>query len=78
MRTTIELPNELRQKLMLEAASRNLRGFSQIVVEALEAYFRESREDRSSSIAELKGCLCEAEVIEEKRRITEARENWRT
>ncbi len=36
MRTTIDLPNEKRSRLMALAARRGLRGYSEIVAEAVE------------------------------------------
>ena len=36
MRTTIELPAALRQKIVTEAARQNLKGFSPIIVKALK------------------------------------------
>ena len=38
MRTTIELPDDLRQRVVSEAAARNLKGYSPVIV-ALRAYF---------------------------------------
>ena len=40
MRTTIEIPDLLRKKLILEAAENNQKGFSEIVVYALDEYFK--------------------------------------
>lgn len=45
MRTTIEIPESLRKKLILEAAETNRKGFSDIVVFALDEYFKK-KEDR--------------------------------
>lgn len=39
MRTTIELPEDLRYQLLREAARTGQRGFSHIVTEALRQYF---------------------------------------
>ena len=43
MRTTIDLPPELRQKLISEAASKNQKGYSNIIIEALNKYFKTER-----------------------------------
>lgn len=40
MRTTIEIPDSLQKKLILEAAENNQKGFSKIVVYALDEYFK--------------------------------------
>lgn len=58
MRTTIELPEDLRERLILEAARTGVRGFSGIVVEALRQYFSTypEHDDRESIVRELYGC----------------------
>ena len=56
MRTTIDIPNDLRQKLITEAARRNLKGFSLLVTEALKDYFNTKRNNREETIVKLKGC----------------------
>jgi metal-responsive CopG/Arc/MetJ family transcriptional regulator len=77
MRTTIEIPHSLRQKLVSEAASRRKKGFSSIIIEALESYFNSSlQENRMKSIRALKGCMTNSEVEEELKRISEERKNW--
>ena len=45
MRTTIEIPESLRKKLILDAAETNRKGFSEIVVFALDEYFKK-KEDK--------------------------------
>jgi len=77
MRTTIDLPNDLRQKLISESAARNLKGFSFIIVEALRNYFDIKKDSRKKSIQNLKGCLSEEEFLQETKRIKEGRANWR-
>jgi len=78
MRTTIDIPPHLRQKLISEAAARHLKGFSNLVVEALEQYFAKgTNNDRKETASRLKGCLNEAEYDDEMMRIQEARSNWR-
>lgn len=41
MRTTVEIPDEIRARLLELAARRGERGFSALVTEALERYLRE-------------------------------------
>lgn len=55
MRTTIEIPNDLRVRLVEEAARAGYRGFSPIIEEALRAYFAgqprfPSREEQVSAL----------------------------
>lgn len=50
MRTTVELPDEIRARLLELAARRGERGFSGIVEEALERYLAE--EERRRGLAE--------------------------
>ena len=48
MRTTIELPDDLRRRVVSEATARNLRGFSQVIVDALRVYLDGGQDDRQS------------------------------
>ncbi len=77
MRTTVDIPPELRKKLVEEAASRNLRGFSPLIVEALRLYFNRQRKDRQKTIERLKGCLTAEQMEQERARLTAVRDNWR-
>ena len=77
MRTTIDLPNDLRQKLISESAARNQKGFSSIIVEALRNYFDLKGNGRKKAIQSLKGCMNEEEYLQELKRIDEGRANWR-
>ncbi len=77
MRTTIDLPVELRQKLVAEAAARNLKGFSGLIVEALEQFFSHGTGKRGEVIKELQGCMKQDEYESELQRIQEGRGNWR-
>lgn len=79
MRTTIEISNEQRAKLLDLAARRGLKGFSTLVQEALDAYLRrlETREAEVQAALALRGSLSatEAAVLEETSR--SLREKWR-
>ena len=77
MRTTVDIPQELRKKLIEEATSRNLRGFSPLVVEALRQYFNRQRGNRQKTIERLKGCLTAEQMEQERARLTAVRDNWR-
>lgn len=78
MRTTIELPDDLRQRVVSEAAARNLRGYSQVIVDALHAYFDGREDDRQSVVARVRGSLNAQAAEVEARRLAEVRANWRT
>ena len=77
MRTTIELPNDLRQKLFLEAMARHVKGFSVIIVEVLQKYFGSFAEKRETVVKRLKGSLSKAEYKKELRRLKEGKANWK-
>jgi len=78
MRTTIELPDDLRRRVVSEAAARNLRGYSQVIVDALRAYFDGGQDDRQSAVARVRGSLNSQAAAMERRRLAELRANWRT
>lgn len=77
MRTTIEIPAALKQKLAAEALSRNMKGYSKIIVEALSEYFKKDNNQRKRVIQKLKGCLSKKEYELEIKRLDEGRNNWR-
>jgi predicted DNA-binding protein len=79
MRTTIELPDDLRARLLDLAARRGEKGFSGLVREAVTAYLAEV-EGRSARVAratEALGTLSEDEAEEMRRSVTALRERWR-
>ena len=78
MRTTIELPDDLRRRVVSEAAARNLRGYSQVIVDALRAYFDGGQDDRHTMVARVRGSLNPQAAERERRRLAELRANWRT
>ena len=77
MRTTIDMPVHIRQQLTQEASSRNLKGFSKIIVEALEKYFHSKTNDRKSKIQRLKGSMSGAEHAKALKTLQEGRSKWR-
>ncbi len=78
MRTTIDVPIHIRQQLSQEASSRNLKGFSKIIVEALEKYFSSKTNDRRSIVSQLKGSMSSTEYSQSIKNIQEGRAKWRT
>ena len=79
MRTTIELTDSQRAELLKLAAKRGIKGFSQLVQEALDEYLRQQgdREQAISAARMLKGCLKRKEADEFERRVDSLRELWR-
>ena len=78
MRTTIELPDDLRQRVVSEAAARNLRGYSPVIVDALRAYCDGREDDRHTVVARVRRSLGAQAAEVEHRRLAEVRANWRT
>jgi len=78
MRTTIDVPVHIRQKLSQEASSRNLKGFSKIIIEALEKYFHSKSNDRKSIVERLKGSMSLTEHTKALKDLQEGRSKWRT
>lgn len=79
MRTTVELSDAVRARLLELAARRGERGFSALVEEAVERYLED--EDRRHLQAEqakaVIGCLSEAEAEQLEMSIRILRERWR-
>ncbi len=79
MRTTIEIPDDLRAELLKLAARRGEKGFSRLVQEALIRYLDEVRRrerlarEAESAIGSLSDA--EADALEESVRLL--RESWR-
>ena len=79
MRTTIELSEDQRSELLRLAAQKGMKGFSQLIQEAVEAYLN-SQNSRSSLIEAalgLKGALRDKAADEFEERAKAAREIWR-
>ena len=79
MRTTIEIRDEHRARLLALAARRGEKGFSKIVEEALEAYLLNLEErDRARRLAlGALGALSDDEAGDLERAVHELREHWR-
>jgi predicted transcriptional regulator len=79
MRTTIELKDEHRARLLELAARRREKGFSGIVAEAVEAYLRALESDATAREGALKqrGSLSAEEAERLRAQATSLRESWR-
>lgn len=81
MRTTIEIPDELREKLVSEAARLGEKGYSGVVQRALRSYFerKSAPKERQETIRRLRGSEAgDLSVEEEYARIASVRGNWRS
>jgi len=78
VRTTIEISNEMRAKLLALAARRKLRGYSGIVNEALSLYLEQEMQKEGDllDILDLAGSLNDAEAEEAAQNIKEFRKRW--
>jgi len=78
MRTTIDIPASLRQKLIAEAAVKNLKGYSSIIVRALQEYFDKQENSKiDEKLHNLRGSLTANEYEEAKRLLETGRTEWR-
>ena len=79
MRTTIEIPDHFRAKLLEIAARRGVKGFSAIVQEAIEKYLeeKEPHNDKITQALSVLGTLKEHEADAIETSIKELRKKWR-
>jgi len=79
MRTTIEIKDEHRARLLDLAARRGGKGFSDIVAEAIDLYLLalSGDEERRRSALRLRGSLDDAEAEELREATRSLRESWR-
>jgi len=79
MRTTIEITDEQRSRLLAIAGERGMKGFSSIVREALEEYLsrEEERAKRVSEALSVMGSLKDEEAAEMEKVRKDARRKWR-
>ena len=79
MRTTVEIKDELRAKLLSLAAKRGLKGFSPIVEEALEEYLSHDydKEQRIERALSVKGLLDDEDADALEVAVYELRRKWR-
>jgi metal-responsive CopG/Arc/MetJ family transcriptional regulator len=79
MRTTVEIPDELRAKLLEEAARRGEKGFSGLIQEALDQYFASAsdREARVTRAVESLGSLAGTDGEALEKDVENLRRTWR-
>jgi hypothetical protein len=79
MRTTIELSDDRRAKLLEFAARRGEKGFSGIIAEAIDLYVahQAGKPDAVARALLLKGALRPKEAAELRSRVGEIRSKWR-
>ncbi len=79
MRTTVEIPDKQRAKLLELAARRAEKGFSGLVQEALELYFRQEdeRQRKIQGALSVLGTLEKKSAREMRQSIKAVRERWR-
>lgn len=78
VRTTIELPDEQRARLLEIAARRGEKGFSGIIQEALDLYLRSQQSsDAIEQALKSKGKFSEDEADALEASVRELRERWR-
>ena len=79
MRTTIEVRDDHRAKLLEMAAQRGEKGFSSLVQEALDRFFEqeEEREARARKAISVLGTIDDEEAAELEASVREIRGRWR-
>jgi metal-responsive CopG/Arc/MetJ family transcriptional regulator len=79
MRTTVELSDEIRAKLLELSARRGDKGFSALVEEALERYFdeHENRRRRADEARGVLGSMGEEDAEELRDSVERLRGRWR-
>jgi hypothetical protein len=79
MRTTIELKDESRAKLLEIAARRGEKGFSRLIDEAVDLYLRTAAadEERRQKALLLRGCLGNKDAAQLRAATAAMRESWR-
>jgi glutamyl-tRNA reductase len=78
MRTTVDIPADIRQKLVTEAARKNMKGYSAIIVKALREYFeKQNAEDAGKEIRKLRGSLSQEDYEKALKILETGRTQWR-
>lgn len=77
MRTTVEITDSQHRALAVIASRRGLRGFSQLVQEALDGYLRDLDSGVTDQLLALEGVLDDDEERSVRRRVQEVRATWR-
>jgi hypothetical protein len=78
MRTTVELSEPVYRRLKASAVQRGMRGFSEIVEEALSEYFAGASGELLDAIREAEGSWSEADVAGWERERDRAWGSWPT
>ncbi len=78
MRTTVEIRDEQRMALAAIAAKRGLRGYSELVQEAIDLYLEQREGDDMEALLALQGSITDGEAEEIRRRIAELWSTWKT
>ena len=80
MRTTVELPQGQHQILHAIALKKGYRGFSKVIQEAISFFIHHKKELQSErlELLRLKGSWGSLETKKVRRRIQDARQNWKT
>jgi hypothetical protein len=79
MRTTIEISDRHRSILLSLAAQKGLRGYSNIIQEALDFYLTHHTKaaETKRGVLKMKGCWKKQETKEIRSNLAELRENWK-
>jgi metal-responsive CopG/Arc/MetJ family transcriptional regulator len=79
MRTTVEITDRQRSKLLELAAERGLKGFSELVQEAIDAYLEANlaRKERIQAALGVLGSLSEEEAKDLEASVRSLRGRWR-
>jgi predicted transcriptional regulator len=79
MRTTIELSDAHRARLVALAARRRRKGFSDLIADAVEAYLarEDEREELRRKALALRGTLSATEADKLRKAAAQFRESWR-
>jgi hypothetical protein len=79
MRTTIEISDRHRSVLVVLAAQRGLRGYSEIIEEALDKYIAEQVRDPDTKerVLAMRGSWQQDEIERTRSRLVELREQWK-
>jgi len=79
MRTTVEISDQQRARLLALAAERGEKGFSRLVQEALQMYLNENdaRRDRVAAARATLGSFSDKEAESLRESVRSLRERWR-
>jgi len=78
MRTTVDIPDELRAQLLALAARRGLRGYSELVREAIAYYLEKElrREEGAKEVLKLAGSWSAEDAAAFRERVEELWKRW--